>query len=82
MAELTAEQQYFRAVHEAILGDGVFPEGHEWAGFTGPESLAYSRRNLTAAEARAERAQTQAPAFVPDTGKLTPPAKDGKGKDV
>jgi hypothetical protein len=67
---------YRAAVHAAINHGKVFPEGHEWAGFTGPESLAYVSRKLTAEQARAERART-APVAVKDTGKL--PVEKVKG---
>lgn len=49
-----AEIAYHKAVREALLNGGVFPEGHEYAG-------------MTAAEAAAAHAQAQAPAAQPTT---------------
>lgn len=47
----TQEEVAFRnATHKALLGQGVFPEGHDWAGLTKAESLLAAKRGMTAAE--------------------------------
>lgn len=72
MPELeTEERAYFRAVHQATQGDGVFPAGHPWAGFTQAESLEAVARKLTPEEAQAERQDKGASGAVKDTGPLS-----------
>ncbi len=65
-----------RATYDAINNGGIFPDGHEWAGFTYAESLSLSRK-MTAEQARAAKAAQAAPVAVEvkDTGKLATTAQ-------
>lgn len=80
MEDLTGQpdKQYARAVYDAINNGKLFPDGHEWAGFTQAEALANSQRRISPEQARAAKAAQAAPVTmeVKDTGKLAP----AKGK--
>lgn len=57
---LSKEEVAFRnAVHKALTGNGVFPEGHEWAGMTKAESLLAVRQGQTAAQFLAAKAPAE-----------------------
>ncbi len=70
-AHLTPDLIVFRdAVHLAMLGEGVFPIGHLWEGFTRAESEELARRGYTPEQAQAERqAQLAQPVKGKEAGK-------------